>query len=406
MKVVKIKDLGRTVTGHTPPTSESKYYGDYMPFVKPTDIDKESKYTYNPEQYYSQEAAEKYRTSLIPKGSTCVVCIGTIGEKMTMAHCDLFTNQSINSIIPSKDYDPDYVYYLLKYNLGKVKALNKGTASGREFVSKSSFLEMDVNIHDDKKTRERIGAILSSYDLLIENTRKQICLLEEAASSIYKEWFINLRFPGCENILIEDGIPSGWKKTTLGVITSKFATGLNPRKNFVLGQGHNYYVTIKNMAHNSVIFDDKCDMVNDEALIKINNRSHLSKGDLLFSGIGTIGRVYLIDKDPVNWNISESIFTLRPKEGVSPYYLYLLLLDDDIQNYSQANSHGCAQKGIRMADLKAFPVLLPPEEVMKEFIKIVAPIIERAKRLDWQTKRLIEARDILIPRLMSEDVTV
>lgn len=185
MKTVKIKDLGRTVTGHTPPTSESKYFGDYMPFVKPTDIEKESKYTYNPEQYFSEEAAERYKTSLIPKGSTCVVCIGTIGEKMTMAHCDLYTNQSINSIIPSKDYDPDYVYYLLKYNLGKVKALNKGTASGREFVSKSTFLEMDVDVHEDLSKQQWIGKFLSTYDDLIERNKRQVKLVDEASIRLY-----------------------------------------------------------------------------------------------------------------------------------------------------------------------------------------------------------------------------
>ena len=222
MKTVKIKDLGRTVTGHTPPTSESKYFGDYMPFVKPTDIDKESKYTYNPEQYYSEEAAERYKTSLIPKGATCVVCIGTIGEKMTMAHCDLYTNQSINSIIPSKDYDPDYVYYLLKYNLGKVKALNKGTASGREFVSKSTFLEMDVEVHEDLATQQRIGAILSAYDDLIENNQKQISLLEEEVERLYCEWFVK-----------DDKSTENWEeKSILDVFDFKYGKIL-PTSSFV-----------------------------------------------------------------------------------------------------------------------------------------------------------------------------
>lgn len=214
-KKVLIKDLGRTVTGHTPPTKEKKYFGDFMPFVKPTDISKDEKYTYHPEQYYSREAAEKYKNSLIPKGATCVVCIGTIGEKMTMAHCDLFTNQSINSIIPSDEYDPDFVYYLLKYNLGKVKSLNKGTASGREFVSKSTFLDMPVMVCEDKGEQIRIGSVLSRYDSLIENYQQQVKLLEEAAQRLYKEWFVDLHFPGYENTKIVDGVPEGWGKKKL-----------------------------------------------------------------------------------------------------------------------------------------------------------------------------------------------
>ncbi|MBO7618203.1 MAG: restriction endonuclease subunit S [Bacteroidales bacterium] len=220
MKTVKIKDLGRTVTGHTPPTSESKYFGDYMPFVKPTDIEKESKHTYNPEQYYSEEAAEKYKTSLIPKGATCVVCIGTIGEKMTMAHCDLYTNQSINSIIPSKGYDPDYVYYLLKYNLGKVKALNKGTASGREFVSKSTFLEMDVEVHEDLATQQRIGKFLSAYDELIERNKQQVSLIDEASirqySALLSSAGISYEGPKC----VFSTLPNNWQIKGLDEICS------------------------------------------------------------------------------------------------------------------------------------------------------------------------------------------
>ena len=145
MITTTIKELGRVVTGHTPPTSKREYYGNSYPFLKPTDMVIGQKYTYVTEEGFSDLAVAKYKSSLIPKGSTCVVCIGTLGEKMSMAHCDLFTNQSINSIIPDKRYDPHYVYYLLKHNLYRVKALNKGTASGREFVSKSTFLDLEID---------------------------------------------------------------------------------------------------------------------------------------------------------------------------------------------------------------------------------------------------------------------
>ena len=86
MKIVKIKDLGRIITGNTPPRNAPEFYGDSYPFVKATDIESGSKYTYHPEEYYSKIAYEKYKKSLIPKGSTCVVTIGTVGKKMTMAH--------------------------------------------------------------------------------------------------------------------------------------------------------------------------------------------------------------------------------------------------------------------------------------------------------------------------------
>ena len=153
---------------------------------------------------------------MIPKGSTCVVTIGSIGKKMTMAHCDLFINQAMNAIIPNENFDNEYVYYAVKNILPNIKMLDSGTASGRENVSKSAFSKMQILIEDNIITQRRIAEILFRYDSLIENYQKQIKLLEESTQRLYKEWFVDLRFPGHENTKIVDGIPEGWEKMCLG----------------------------------------------------------------------------------------------------------------------------------------------------------------------------------------------
>ena len=214
-KTINIGDLGTIITGKTPPTTNKNYYGDYAVFIKPTDISEHSKYTYETEEMYSKLAAEKYESSLIPKGAICVPCIGTVGTKMTMAPCDCYTNQSINSIICNENYDNEYVYYLIKNFLPGLKAYNLGTASGREYVSKSNFEKIELVAEQDKEIQKKIGVILSRYDSLIENYQKQIKLLEEAAQRLYKEWFVDLHFPGHENTKIVDGVPEGWEKKRL-----------------------------------------------------------------------------------------------------------------------------------------------------------------------------------------------
>ena len=160
------------------------------------------------------------------------------------------------------------------------------------------------------------------------------------------------------------------------------------------------------MSNNDVIFDDKCDKVDDEALEKINKRSDLQMGDLLFSGIGTIGRVYLIDKPVNNWNISESVFTMRPNKDIPVAFLYLTLLDKEIQDYCQSNAHGCAQKGIRMADLKAYEIKVPSGPIFSLFSKIVTPLVKQVKEINSQIRLLTEARDRLLPKLMSGEIAV
>ena len=255
-------------------------------------------------------------------------------------------------------------------------------------------------------TQHRIVAILSRYDSLIENYQKQIKLLEEAAQRLYKEWFVDLHFPGHENTKIVDGVPEGWEKKTIDDVTCKVTTGLNPRKNFVLGKGSNYYVTIKNMADNTLFLDDRCDRVDNEALEKINKRSDLKIGDILFSGIGTIGRVALVDIPTNNWNVSESVFTLRVNDIVTKEFLYLILLSPDMQNYCQSNAHGAAQKGIRMADLKAYSFNLPPLGVIQKFTNLVTPTIKAVSNIRNQIRLLTEARDRLLPKLMSGEINV
>ena len=304
-----------------------------------------------------------------------------------------------------KELSPQYLYYWFKSPLGihEVDAISKGTAQKAVPID---GLRRIVLLTPSLRIQNRIVEILSRYDSLIENYQKQIKLLEEAAQRLYKEWFVDLHFPGHESTNIVDGVPEGWEIVTINDVTSKITTGLNPRKNFVLGNGNNYYVTIKNMANNTIYLDDKCDKIDDEAIEKINKRSDLKTGDILFSGIGTIGRVCLIDIPTNNWNVSESVFTLRANDMVSKEFMYLLLLGTDVQNYCQAHAHGAAQKGIRMADLKAFKFSLAPREVMQDFTRIVNPYINIVSRIQSQLRLLTEARDRLLPKLMSGEIEI
>ena len=308
----------------------------------------------------------------------------------------LHANQEINS----------YFLYLLmscESFYKKADALANGAAQKLISLKKLQTIEIEI---PPLATQHRIATILSRYDSLIENYQKQIKLLEEAAQRLYKEWFIDLHFPGHENTNIIDGVPEGWEKKTIDDVTCKITTGLNPRKNFVLGKGSNYYVTIKNMADNTLFLDDRCDRVDNEALEKINKRSDLKIGDILFSGIGTIGRVALVYIPTNNWNVSESVFTLRANDIVTKEFLYLMLLSPDMQNYCQSNAHGAAQKGIRMADLKAYSFNLPPFGVIQKFTNLVTPTIKKVSSIRNQIRLLTEARDRLLPRLMNGEIAV
>ena len=321
------------------------------------------------------------------------------GEKVCLGQRTVLIRPNANLV------NPAFLTYHLLAPEQQYKLLSTANGATVAHVNMPTIRNLKLSL-PPLATQHRISTILSRYDSLIENYQKQIKLLEEAAQRLYKEWFVDLRFPGHENTNIIDGVPDGWEKKTIDDVTCKVTTGLNPRKNFVLGKGSNYYVTIKNMADNTLFLDDRCDRVDNEALEKINKRSDLKIGDILFSGIGTIGRVALVDIPTNNWNVSESVFTLRANDIVTKEFLYLMLLSPDMQNYCQSNAHGAAQKGIRMADLKAYSFNLPPFGVIQKFTNLVTPTIKKVSSIRNQIRLLTEARDRLLPKLMSGDIEI
>lgn len=400
-KKVKLGEICERVTsGGTPKANVSSYYNPpTIPWLKTKEVNY-CRIT-ETENYISEEGLKNSSAKLISPNSVIIAMYGqgdTAG-RIAINKIPLATNQACcNLTIDKSKADYEFIYYQLCTLYDKLVSLKAGAAQPNLNARIIKNLEI---IMPSLPIQHRIASILSRYDSLIENYQKQIKLLEEAAQRLYKEWFIDLHFPGHENTNIIDGVPEGWEKKTIDDVTCKITTGLNPRKNFVLGKGSNYYVTIKNMADNTLFLDDRCDRVDNEALEKINKRSDLKIGDILFSGIGTIGRVALVDIPTNNWNVSESVFTLRANDIVTKEFLYLILLSPDMQNYCQSNAHGAAQKGIRMADLKAYSFYLPPFGVIQKFTNLVTPTIKKVSSIRNQIRLLTEARDRLLPQLMS-----
>ena len=186
------------------------------------------------------------------------------------------------------------------------------------------------------------------------------------------------------------GFHGEWRNTTLGQIISRFSTGLNPRQNFRLNSGGNFfYVTIKNFAVGQLFLDANCDLIDESAFWRINERSDLRKDDVLFSSIGRVGDAYLITETPRNWNINESVFTLRPdKSQVVPLMLFYLLTDKTVTDALSQGVTGSTFKSIKQAQLKAIPCQLPASleeqtavaEVLTEMDTELAALTQRREK--------------------------
>ena len=383
-KIVTIGELGIIITGNTPPRSNPKLYGNYTPFIKATDISETEKYTYHPEEYYSEEGYNKYIKSLIPKGSTCVVTIGSIGKKMTMAHCDLFINQAMNAIIPNENFDNEYVYYAVKNILPNIKMLDSGTASGRENVSKSAFSKMQILIEYNIITQRRIAEILSRYDSLIENYQKQIKLLEESAQRLYKEWFVDLRFPGHENTKIVDGVPEGWEKKCVDDIYQiKYGKNLSTKLVTVKG---NYPV----YGANGIIgYYSKSNC--HEQVVLITSRGN---------GSGDVSMTF--HKESF---ITNNSFIVTPLEKYSYCKLAFTYHFLKHANFYSVRT-GAAQPQLTNQSIHTVDVLLPMQQLIEAYCKLISPSIELIMELKESMLYIVEVRDRLLPKLMGGEIEV
>lgn len=195
--------------------------------------------------------------------------------------------------------------------------------------------------------------------------------------------------------LIAELCPDGVEYKLLEDIIISLNTGLNPRKFFRLNteDAKNYYVTIRELQNNQVVFSEKTDRINDKALKLCNNRSKLEKGDILFSGTGTIGEVALIEDNPNNWNIKEGVYAIKPDQNqISPKFLLHLLRSNIIRSAFLSKAAGGTVKSVSMGEMRKLKIPVPPLPVQTEIVRILDNFTELTAKLTEELMAELTAR--------------
>ena len=229
--------------------------------------------------------------------------------------------------------------------------------------------------------RRKIGDILSAYDDLIENNRRRIRLLEQAARLLYKEWFVHMRFPGHEHATIEDGVPEGWERRTLGDIVD-------------IKRG-------KNITKDSVMEGPVPVVAGGLSPAYYHNTANASGPVITVSASGAnAGYVNIYHEDI--W-VSDCSYISRVSTECL-YYLYLLLTSKQKEIFGFQK--GVAQPHVYPNDLKRLQLLDPNDSLVRLFEETVMYNFQQVEILQKQSKLLSKARDILLPRLMKGEVTL
>lgn len=270
------------------------------------------------------------------------------------------------------------------------------------------------------ETQKAIADMLSDFDKKINLNTRLCAELEAMAKTLYDYWFVQFDFPD-ENgkpyrtsggemeycPVLGREIPKGWKIGKYSDLIESVRTGLNPRQNFTFSQGNIRYLTVKNLTLNGSIDFSGCDTIDEAARKIVHRRSDISVGDVLFASIAPLGRCYLIQSVPSDWDINESVFSLRPNyKNCTSDYLYLTLKSNHFIAGSTNSSTGSIFKGIRINTLMDMATLIPSFAILEFFSIKVKSILHKMEALFSENEQLIHLRDWLLPMLMNGQVKV
>lgn len=296
-----------------------------------------------------------------------------------------------------KRFDPVFFNYLFKTRQFKKSMTGTAVGANIQNLSQSRLGSCEVSV-PDIETQKRIAIIFSRYDSLIENHQKQIKLLEEAAQRLYKEWFVDFRFPGHENTKIIDGVPEGWEKKKVNSII-ELQSGFAFKSSTFDDNGAYKIVTIKNVKDGAFDGDNVSRIVAIPE--KMPKHCVLADGDILLSLTGNVGRVCIVNGK--NYLLNQRVAKLATDYKAFTYCLFRSR-DMFIEVNNLAN--GAAQQNVSPIRIGEMKILLPNSELLQEFESIVFKSIARIISLQSQLRLLTEARDRLLPKLMSGDIEI
>ena len=341
---------------------------------------------------------EKY---LLHKGDIVVARTGaTVGYAKYIKEDvpAVFASYLVRLLVNSIDVDRHYVGLCVESNLFKeyIQSISNGSAQPNANAQMISSFEINL---PPLSTQHRIATILSRYDSLIENYQKQIKLLEEAAQRLYKEWFVDLHFPGHENTKIVDGVPEGWEKKSIGeigtVITGKTPSTSN-KENY---GGSIPFITIPDM--HTGIYPVSSVFLSEKGA-ESQSKKYIPQGALIVSCIGTAGLV-CITKERCQTNQQINSLILDDKEMLHYMYFVFLSLKEHLNNIG---SNGATMTNVNKSKFEGIDIVVPSSCIIRDFSQRTTPYFENIKSLQSQLRLLTEARDRLLPKLMNGEIAV
>jgi type I restriction enzyme S subunit len=340
--------------------------------------------------FRDQREKQKYYTGDVPEGfvlkqGDLIVAMteqmeGLLGSSAIIPASHRYLhNQRLGLVVELDEHrlDRRYLYHL--FNTRDVRHQISSSASGTKVrhTAPERIARVEVELPSQWMQR-RTADILSSYDELIENSRRRMVLLEEAARLLYREWFVRLRFPGHEHTRVANGVPSGWER-------APFESALVLQRGFDLPTQSRH--------------DGDVPIYGSTGVLDYHTQAKVSGPGVVTGRSGTLGEVHYAPS--AFWPLNTALW-VKEFRRLNPRFAVLLLREMDLKQYNGGAS-------VPTLDRKAvhrIEILIPPERLLVAFDDIVAPIFEQLTKLTLMNVKLRAARDLLLPRLMSGEITL
>ena len=358
------------------PRNDKKLFGGKYPFIQTADVKSAGLYLTEFSETYNEYGLQQ--SKLWKAGTLCITIAANIADTAILG-IDACFPDSIMGFIPFEGVaNVKFVKYAFDILQRDCQKISQGTAQDNLSWKKLSTIKFPA---PPIEVQNKIVNIISTYDELIENNRKQIKLLEEAAQRLYKEWFVDLKFLGYEDVVIVDGVPNGWHKELIGDLIGKIGRSKQVKTSDYLKEG------------SIPVIDQSRDFIagytnNLEALVDIGH-------PVIVFGDHT--RILKYIQYPFAKGADGTQLILSNNENMPQSLLYYSLIAVDLSNYHYAR---------HFKYLKAESILVPSKEIADAFDRYVSPILIQMQRLRDIANKAAKARDHLLPKLMSGEIEV
>lgn len=382
MKFKTLGEVGTIVTGKTPSTKESSFWGGDIPFITPKDI-QGGKHIFTTERCVTTTGLTKVNGSRLPAGAICISCIGNIGYVgMTTKTC--ISNQQINSIIPNEKHDSNYVFYLLK-SLWEFFKNYEGQSTTLSILNKTQFSKIRVNI-PELVVQQKIGRILSCLDDKIELNQKMNENLFEMVNAYYTSLFKN----------------ADHEMTTIGSYAERIYSGGTPATSTAAyWDGLFNWFSSGETRNRFVISTEK---TITQAGVENSSTKLAAKYDIVMASAGqgfTRGQTSMLLMDTY---VNQSVIVIHAKKAILAYLFWNLANRyEELRAISDSSS---IRGSLTTRMISDFEIPYTDEETLQTFANFAWSVIPQIENNLLENKRLAELRDSLLPKLMSGEIDV